>query len=585
MTSTSMRTTPTIKCLLALDQTPGHQLVQIRNPARGLYGWVSRFERRLLRKILPEFQLTDHVRGNRVARDYLLEALLRYSTLVRFCFAVHDSDIEQFRAWSCQWSNKHESSPIELHSARCLVTRELNDICPDIWLDLSTNGYIGPRIRDAFSDRVYPTVSIQHGMSMHSLLYGNYLRLLLTPSYSCDTLVCTTQASRKSLTALLETTSASFRRQFGVSIDFNGQVAVIPLCVDTDLYRPRDKGAARANHGIDQNEFILLYIGYLSPVKADLLPLLAVVRHLSDTRQHHRLRLIIAGTGPTSYYNSLRLAVNELHLSTKITILRGISDQDKQSLLNAADVFVAPCDSIQESFGLTPIEAMASGLPQVVANWNGYRDTVVHGATGFLVPSYWGKCDGELRGSDDILGWEYDHAIVGQSVSFDIAEMIKAIDALMVSHDLRGNMAHQSRLRAINEYSYACIAKRYDELFMESILSGASLTATPKDRRFDHAAYFDTFGHYATKHLTEGSIVRLSNIKTLSMSRLLAIIKEEIGIGVFDEKIFELIIHRLSGGEEKRVDQVISEMAMEAVPEVTKRHLLWLLKHGKIEVI
>ena len=38
--------------------------------------------------------------------------------------------------------------------------------------------------------------------------------------------------------------------------------------------------------------------------------------------------------------------------------------------------FLSLVDCLQETFGLTPVEAMASGLPVVVSDWNGYRDTV-----------------------------------------------------------------------------------------------------------------------------------------------------------------------------------------------------------------
>jgi len=45
-----------------------------------------------------------------------------------------------------------------------------------------------------------------------------------------------------------------------------------------------------------------------------------------------------------------------------------------------------------ESFGLTLIEAHASGLHAVVSDWNGYRDLVEDGQTGFLVPTRWTDC-------------------------------------------------------------------------------------------------------------------------------------------------------------------------------------------------
>jgi glycogen synthase len=44
-------------------------------------------------------------------------------------------------------------------------------------------------------------------------------------------------------------------------------------------------------------------------------------------------------------------------------------------------------DNIQETFGLTPLEAMAAGLPVIVGDWDGYKDTVRDGVDGFRIPS------------------------------------------------------------------------------------------------------------------------------------------------------------------------------------------------------
>ena len=62
------------------------------------------------------------------------------------------------------------------------------------------------------------------------------------------------------------------------------------------------------------------------------------------------------------------------------------SDEDRKLALAAADLFCSPADNLQETFGLSVLEAMASSLPVVASDWNGYRDLVLHGSTGWLVP-------------------------------------------------------------------------------------------------------------------------------------------------------------------------------------------------------
>ena len=41
---------------------------------------------------------------------------------------------------------------------------------------------------------------------------------------------------------------------------------------------------------------------------------------------------------------------------------------------SASDAFISLVDCLQETFGLTPVEAMAARLPVVASDWNGYRD-------------------------------------------------------------------------------------------------------------------------------------------------------------------------------------------------------------------
>ena len=61
---------------------------------------------------------------------------------------------------------------------------------------------------------------------------------------------------------------------------------------------------------------------------------------------------------------------------TTIIRLDGRDPNNRYLSWSSADIFCSFADNIQETFGLTPIEAMACGLPCVVSDWNGYKETV-----------------------------------------------------------------------------------------------------------------------------------------------------------------------------------------------------------------
>ena len=71
----------------------------------------------------------------------------------------------------------------------------------------------------------------------------------------------------------------------------------------------------------------------------------------------------------------------------KVITLDGRQASARQTAWAGADVFCSLSDNIQETFGIVPIEAMAAGLPVVVSDWDGYKDTVRHGVDGFRIPT------------------------------------------------------------------------------------------------------------------------------------------------------------------------------------------------------
>src|SRR5206468_3789402 len=71
-----------------------------------------------------------------------------------------------------------------------------------------------------------------------------------------------------------------------------------------------------------------------------------------------------------------------------VSLVDGTNPTLRYAAWHAADVFTSLSDNIQETFGLVILEALASGLPVVASDWDGYRDLVVHDQTGYLVSTY-----------------------------------------------------------------------------------------------------------------------------------------------------------------------------------------------------
>ena len=91
---------------------------------------------------------------------------------------------------------------------------------------------------------------------------------------------------------------------------------------------------------------------------------------------------------------ALKQAATELCPDVDVRVLDGQNLALGALARAASDMALSLVDCLQETFGLTPIEAMASGLPVVVSDWNGYRDTVVEGQTGHRIATHSFQLDG-----------------------------------------------------------------------------------------------------------------------------------------------------------------------------------------------
>lgn len=142
------------------------------------------------------------------------------------------------------------------------------------------------------------------------------------------------------------------------------------------------------NPGIDASLFVpsaktvhpqFLYLGRLKAYKNISVLVSAFVKILSE---FPTARLIIAGEGEE--LAQLTKLVTRLGLTHAVKITGKVSPEEKTKLLAESWALVQP--SSFEGWGITVIEANASGTPVIAANVAGLKDSVVHNETGILVP-------------------------------------------------------------------------------------------------------------------------------------------------------------------------------------------------------
>lgn len=88
-------------------------------------------------------------------------------------------------------------------------------------------------------------------------------------------------------------------------------------------------------------------------------------------------------------YDLLIKSVPLMKLKPKVKVLASekewiTNDKDIKNLYCSSKIIVAL--AYNEPFGLIPLEAMSCGIPVVAVNEGGYKETIVDGKTGYLVP-------------------------------------------------------------------------------------------------------------------------------------------------------------------------------------------------------
>ena len=389
----------------------------------------------------------------------------------------------------------------------------------------------------------------------------------------------------------------SLKDRLGITRLVLPQLPVIPLGIHTADFALTEaqKAAARAALAVEEKTLAVLFLGRLS-FHAKAHPL-AMYQALEMAVRATGQQVVLLECGwhvNEAIARAFREAAQLVCPSLRVVTLDGRKAEERRRAWAAADIFCSLSDNIQETFGITPIEAMAAGLPVVVADWDGYKDTVRDGIDGFRIPTLMPRAglggDLALRHALEIDTYDLYCGHTYSLVAVDVAATTQAFSRLFASPELRKRMGEAGRQRAKAVYDWAVIIPQYEALW-------AHLTAVRQAQAKDlkplphpwpaRVDPFYAFAAYPTQTLTEQTVLGLADadanaaLKRALAYRKLAMIDFAKVVLPSDAEMGSVL--RAAARGPKAAVELVADIPVER-QAVVFRSLVWLVKLGVLKV-
>lgn len=214
-------------------------------------------------------------------------------------------------------------------------------------------------------------------------------------------------------------------------------VLQIPNTLETDIFKPSDKQAAKKALGLLEDKFIFL-TGFM-PSRKDLhkgtsylLESLELLKERLGVKAEH-IELVVFGN---------RNAKDVPDFSFKTSFLGTINDDEKLALCySAADAFLIP--SLEDNLPYTVMESLACGTPVVAFTTGGIPDMVQHEQNGYLA---------EYRSSKSLAdGMEW-----------------------IINHTDRTVLQQSARQTVMTKYAEPVIAQKHVQLYQQLLDAATS---------------------------------------------------------------------------------------------------------------
>jgi len=329
--------------------------------------------------------------------------------------------------------------------------------------------------RRAVGDRAYSLMGLVHTLAPPALRQ-DMATAAISPIQAWDALICTSPSVQDALNRMFDEWAEFLGDRFGGAKNPKPRLPLIPLGVDQAAIqaradRPEVRAQLRQELGLAEDDILVLWLGRLSFFeKAAPQPMFRAVQEAAQAAGA-KVAFAMVGWFPNGDQDRARYqqAAQAYAPDVAVHFLDGNDQGRVGSFWAASDIFISLVDNIQETFGITPVEAMAAGLPVVVSDWDGYRYTVQDGQQGFLIPTLGGPSAslGIAAAERHVLGLESYQLYVGalaQHTAVHVGRAAEAIAALIASPDLRRRMGEAGRQRVREMFDWPVVARQYAAL-------------------------------------------------------------------------------------------------------------------------
>ena len=526
--------------------------------------------------------------GRRVAGDSFLNGLLRHGGLESLVgLMLNDREAKDFPA-----EIQARAPDLQVRTASYEDQRPVAETGTLFLPGPGLESYAYWRRRSG-NQRAFSLCGVTHTTSTDRVMEA-LAHSLTAPVQPWDAIICTSRAVQSMVRRQLQENVAYLQSAMGATRAGVPMLPMIPLGVDCDAFRrdPALGAAYRQELGIGAEDIAIILVARLSnATKFSPLPMFLALQQAAE-RRGRKLHLLLTGwiegdgSGP-----AFTEAATQACPDVKVHQLDGQNAEIRAKAWAAADIFTLPVDNIQETFGLAPVEAMAAGLPVVVTDWDGFRDTVEDGVTGFRIPTMMGGNGSPIAtryqmGSDDYSAYLRG---TSQGIAMDIGAAADAYWRLAEDANLRRQMAEAARLRARRMYDWSAIIPQYLALWQEQARIRAKATEfaplTPgRQAAPTRPDPFMLFADYPTNRLDPKQRVTLVPGANLDLLRQRAAIPGAVSRGQLLPSLngFQVMLERLAQGS-MTAAELGGALPQDQRPRAAMG-MVWMMKLGLITI-